>query len=104
MATISMKQQSRNQKTWRFFASSRLRGKACPESTTKTRRREELEIHLHGELDNPSRSRASNDAGCTRIDRCLRQTEVGVIEEIEEFAAELHAPVLGHAEVLVDAH
>src|SRR5436309_13280370 len=28
-------------KTWRFFASSRLRGKACPQSTTKTRRREE---------------------------------------------------------------
>src|SRR6266536_344201 len=35
-------------KPWRFLASSRLRGEACPKSTTKTRRRESLSGFIYG--------------------------------------------------------
>ena len=61
------------------------------------------EIELHGKLNDPAGCGAANHSGCARVDGGRRQPEVGMVEQIEELAAELQAPLLDQVKILVYA-
>src|ERR1039457_2521539 len=62
-----------------------------------------LECRLQCELNLARRVRIPNRAECGVAGLGVRNPEVGVIQDIEEFRAELQPHGLAHAEGLVDA-
>src|SRR5581483_2362578 len=57
-----------------------------------------LEEQLQAELNLPGRSRQAYCAGLRSVDRRDRQAEIRMIEEVEEFGAELQSCALGYRE------